>query len=136
MEQPIYLLDTNTASYLIKGKHNSVRARLQSLPMHDICISVITEAELRHGVAKVPEAKHLPERVEQFLRHVTVLPWESSCAQSYAHLRASCERKGCPLSNLDMLIAAHAMAVDAILVTHDKGFDAVREHIRLEDWVD
>ena len=80
---PRYLLDTNTASYAIKGNVASVRARLLSTPMAEIGISVITEAELRFGVARLPAAVRLKSLVEEFLLRVEVLPWNSDAARHY-----------------------------------------------------
>ncbi len=72
-----YLLDTNTASYVIKGNVPRVRERLQRVPAADIAISVITEAELRFGVARLPNAKRLSVAVEEFLKYVEIYPWNS-----------------------------------------------------------
>jgi tRNA(fMet)-specific endonuclease VapC len=128
-----YLLDTNTASYVIKGYPGQVRERLVKVPMAQIAISAVTEAELRFGVARRPEAARLRTAVEEFLLRVDVLPWDSEAAQHYAQLRADLERDGKPMGNLDMMIAAHALAVRAVLVTHDRVFRHVR-HLRMDDW--
>ena len=84
-----YLLDTNTASYVIKGNFPRVRERLLKVPMAEVGISVVTEAELRFGVARRPEAATLKMVVEEFLLRVEVLPWNSEAAQHYARIRAS-----------------------------------------------
>ena len=118
----LYMLDTNTASCVIKGTPPSVRERLLELPMASICISAITRGELLHGVAGKPEAIHLPQIVREFLLRVEILAWDSSAAEVYGTLRAECERDGTPLGNLDMLIAAHSVSADAVLVTHDRAF--------------
>ncbi len=128
-----YLLDTNTASYAIKGNVASVRARLLSTPMAEIGISVITEAELRFGVARLPSAIRLKGLVEEFLLRVEVLSWTSDAARHYAEIRAALERSGRPMGNMDMLIAAHALAVEAVLVTHDRVFRRVKG-LKIEDW--
>jgi len=128
-----YLLDTNIASYVIKGNVPRVRERLVRVPMSEVGISVITEAELRFGVAKKPEAARLSLAVEEFLLRVETLPWDSDAAKSYARLRADMERIGEPMGNLDMMIAAHALAAQAVLVTHDRVFHRVKQ-LRIEDW--
>src|ERR1017187_1099804 len=94
-----YLLDTNTASYVIKGNFPRVRERLLKVPMADVGISVVTEAELRFGVARRPEAAMLRKVVEGFLVRVEVLPWDSSAAQHYARIRAALEKEGEPMGN-------------------------------------
>jgi tRNA(fMet)-specific endonuclease VapC len=128
-----YLLDTNMASYVIKGNFPSVRQRLLAVPMADVGISAVTEAELRFGVARRPEAGRLAIAVGEFLVRVDVLPWGSEAARQYAELRAALERRGEPMGNLDMMIAAQALASEAALVTHDRAFRRVKG-LRVEDW--
>ena len=128
-----YLLDTNTVSYVIKGNFPHVRQRLMQVPIREVGISVITEAELRFGVARLPQATKLAIVVEEFLRRVEVLVWDSQAAQRYAQLRAALEERGEPMGNLDLMIAAQAIAADAILVTNDRGFRKVKG-LRIEDW--
>jgi tRNA(fMet)-specific endonuclease VapC len=128
-----YLLDANMASYVIKGNFPRVRERLVRVPMADIGISVVTEAELRFGVARKTEASRLGAAVEEFLLRVEILTWNSEAARSYAAIRASLERAGEPMGNLDMMIAAQALAAQVVLVSHDHVFRRVKQ-LRLEDW--
>ena len=128
-----YLLDTNMASYVIKGNVPRVRERLLKMPMAEVGISVITEAELRFGVARKPEAVRLKTAIEEFLLRVEVLPWDSEAARHYALIRATLERTGEPMGNLDMMIAAQALAAQAVLVTHDRVFRRVKG-LKVEDW--
>ena len=130
-----YLLDTNTASYLIKGNFPRVRERLLKVPMAEIGISVVTEAELRFGVARLPEAVKLRTVVEEFLLRVEVLPWTSKVTKHYARIRAALEKDGEPMGNLDMMIAAQAVAADAVLVTHDRVFRRVKG-LKCVDWTE
>jgi tRNA(fMet)-specific endonuclease VapC len=128
-----YLLDTNMASYVIKGNIPRVRERLLKVPMAQVLISAVTEAELRFGVARRPEAVRLGTAVEEFLLRVDRLPWGSEAAQHYARVRAALEREGKPIGNLELMIAAHALAARAVLVTNDRVFRRVRE-LTIEDW--
>lgn len=128
-----YLLDTNTASYAIKGNVPRVRERLQRLPLSDVAISVITEAELRFGVAKNPGASRLATVVEEFLRFIEIRPWDSDAAREYADMRATIEREGHPMGNLDLMIAAHAKALGVALVTSDRVFQRMRG-LTVENW--
>jgi len=130
----LYLLDTNIASYIIKGKPAVVREHLQNVPMASVCISSITEAELLWGVAKKPEAKRLALTVQEFILRVDVLPWDSKAAETYARLRTACENEGKPLGNMDMLIAAHSLAANAVLVTSDQAFYQIKHLLTLLDW--
>ena len=128
-----YLLDTNTSSYIINGKLPAARRRLARHDLSQIAVSVVTEGELRFGVARRPAAIGLAELVEAFLCQVTILPWESPAAATYAHLRAKLERDGKPLGALDMMIAAHALSLDLVLVTSDRAFGRVPDLV-VEDW--
>jgi len=128
-----HLLDTNIASYAIKGNVPHVRERLLRVPMSEVGISVITEAELRFGVARKPAAAQLKLAVKEFLVRVEILPWDSAAAKRYAELRSMLEDAGTPISNFDLMIAAQALAVGATLVTHDRAFRRVK-HLKIEDW--
>jgi tRNA(fMet)-specific endonuclease VapC len=128
-----YLLDTNTASYVIKGNIPSVRERLLKVPMARLAISTVTEAELLFGAARKPEAAQLKIAVDEFLLRVEALPWDSTAARYYADVRAALERSGAPMGNLDMMIAAHALALEAVLVTNDRAFRRL-SRLKLENW--
>ena len=127
-----YLLDTNIASYIIKG-NPVVRQRLVAIPIHEVAISAVTEGELRYGVARLPAGTRLNTIVEEFVIRVAVHPWDSAAAQEYGQLRAALERAGNTLGNLDTMIAAHALARGSVLVTHDKAFARVKG-LKIEDW--
>ena len=129
-----YLLDTNTVSYVIKGNFPRVRERLLKTAMAEVGISVVTEAKLRFGLARRPEASKLKIAVEEFLLRVEILPWDSEAAGHYAHIRAALENEGEPMGNLDLMIAAQALAAHATLITHDREFRRVNG-LRIEDWI-
>jgi len=128
-----YLLDTNIASYIIKG-HAAVRQRLVAVPIHEIAISSVTEGELRYGAARMPATARLHAIVEEFLIRVAIHAWDSAAAQEYGRVRAALERSGAALGNLDTMIAAHALARGSVLVTHDKAFARVKG-LKIEDWI-
>lgn len=132
---PRYLLDTNTASYIIKGNVPGVRERLLKVPMSRLLISAVTEAELLYGAARKREAVRLKTVVDEFLLRVDSLPWDSNAARRYADLRAALETAGTPMGNLDMMIAAHALAAGAVLVTSDRAFRRLK-HLKIEDWTE
>jgi tRNA(fMet)-specific endonuclease VapC len=126
------MLDTNSVSHLIKGQP-AIAQRVVSTSMSSLCVSAITEGELLFGLAKRPAAKRLHLAVRELLRRVDVLPWEGNAADQYGALRADLERRGKLLSPLDLLIAAHALSVDAVLVTNDRTFTQV-SGLEVEDW--
>jgi tRNA(fMet)-specific endonuclease VapC len=126
-----YLLDTNTASHVIKG-NPSVDRRL--LKVQQVAISAVTEGELRYGVAKNAAATRLNSIIEDFCSRVTILPWDSEAAREYGRLRTALEQGGRPMGNLDMMIGAHALALDLVLVTHDEAFKRIKQ-LKIEDWM-
>ncbi len=101
--------------------------------MEQVHISSITEAELRYGAARRPDATKLHEIIEEFLLRTTILAWDSTAAQEYGLLRASLERAGQPIGNLDLMIAVHALAIGAILVTNDRAFARIKK-LKTENW--
>ena len=131
---PLYLLDTNTVSHLIK-RHPQVTQHLLAVPMHSVCISAITAGELAFGLAKRPEAVALKAAVNEFLRRIEVLPWDDAVAQTYGTLRALMQSNGTPLAALDMQIAAHALQLKAALISSDRAMAQVPE-LLVEDWTD
>jgi len=128
-----YLLDTNIASYVIKGNIPAVRRRIVQVPMAQLAISAVTEGELRYGTARQPDAARLRTIVDEFLLRMTILPWDSEAAQHYGQIRAALEREGQPMGNLDMMIAAHALALGAVLVTNDQALARIKQ-LKVEDW--
>jgi tRNA(fMet)-specific endonuclease VapC len=128
-----YLLDTNIASYIIKGNIPAVRRRLLRVPIEQVAISTVTEGELRYGVARRPEATQLQKIVEEFLLRVAILPWDSEAARQYGDLRASLENAGLTMGNLDLMVGAHALGLGAILVTNDRAFTRIKK-LKIEDW--
>jgi tRNA(fMet)-specific endonuclease VapC len=110
-----------------------VRQRLVATPIHEVSISSVTEGELRFGAARLPGAARLNAIIEEFLIRVAIHAWDSAAAQEYGRVRAALERTGAALGNLDTMIAAHALARGAVLVTHDKAFARVKG-LKIEDW--
>lgn len=132
-----FMLDTNMASYVIKGNPPQVRRHLAALPMDSIVVSAVTQAELLYGLARKGHPAAFANLIREFLLRVQVLPWGSDAATVYGKLRASCAAAGITLGALDMMIAAHAVAAKTILVTHDKAFSLVPDGaLVVEDWVD
>lgn len=130
-----YLLDTNILSSLIKDPQGAVTKRLVQLDAEDICTSIVVACELRYGAAKRGSAV-LTQRVENLLDALAVLPFDSEADRHYADIRAALEREGRAIGGNDLLIAAHARALDLTLVTHKlREFERV-PGLRLEDWLD
>jgi len=131
----LYLLDTNTVAYIVDGRSRAARATMSAVIHHSVvAISAITEGELLYGLARKPEAARLRAAIEALLSVVQILPWDSSAARAYGTLRARMRAAGKSLSNMDMLIAAHAIAADAILVTRDAAFYQVEALRPAANW--
>lgn len=127
-----YMLDTNTISHLVKRQPN-VTQHLVSVPTDALCMSAITAGELLYGLARRPEAVQLQAAVTELLRRVDVLQWDVSAAEQYGNIRAELQRTGRSLGSLDLLIAAHALATGAVLVTNDRAFSQIAL-LQIEDW--
>lgn len=129
----LLMLDTDTASYIMRGVPELPRRRLVEAANAEICVSAITEGELRFGIAKRGASRKMLTALEDLLRRIRVISWDSAAASAYAELRSRQKAEGRPLSTLDMVIAAHAVAVDATLVTADRAFHSVR-NLEIRDW--
>ncbi|ECH8185864.1 type II toxin-antitoxin system VapC family toxin [Salmonella enterica subsp. houtenae] len=127
----MYMLDTNTVSHFFR-QNAKVVAKFHDIPPSRICISSLTEAELRYGIAK-RKSKSLTELVEAFLETVKIMAWDSQAAERYGILRADMERSGRVMGTLDQLIAAHAGSSGMIIVTNDAAFSMV-PGLLIEDW--
>ncbi len=131
----LYMLDTNMVSYIARGRSAAARARLLGLNEDEIaCISAITEAEIRYGLAKRPEATALKLLMDGFLASIRILPWGRDEAQAYGVLRAKLEASGISLGNMDIMIAAHAVTSGAVLVTNDKALGQTLDLHASSNW--
>jgi tRNA(fMet)-specific endonuclease VapC len=132
-----YLLDTNVLSDLLKNPQGKVAQRISSLPSEKrdaLATSIIVSAELRYGVAK-SGSLILARRVDQLLDALEVLPLEPKADQHYGRIRSQQEKVGTVIGGNDLLIAAQALAIDAILVTDNiREFKRVKG-LRVENWL-
>ena len=135
MTDVIYMLDTNTVSYLLRSQNNGIKSNLVKAGISNVCISSLTEAELLYGLSQNPGAVALKKIVDGFITRVDRVPWGSDAARCYADLRSSSKTKGFTLSNMDMLIGAHSISLGATLVTSDKAFSHLTEWINIVNWV-
>ena len=132
----LYMLDTDTVSYLIKGKSPSVEGRLAELSPATVCISVMTRAEMLYGLKRLPDEHRLHLLVRQFLKTIRVLPWDAEAADWYAEIRHQLTSSGQPIGELDMMIAAHALSAGAILVTNNgRHHERIEAPLVVENWV-
>jgi tRNA(fMet)-specific endonuclease VapC len=130
----MYMLDTNICIYIIKKRPVSLLEKFNSIPMDNLCISVVTYAELEYGVERSSSKKMNQAIVEDFISHLTVAPWDMQAARQYGKIRASLEKKGTPIGNMDLLIAAHALSQNCTLVSNNlREFKRVN-NLEYENW--
>lgn len=130
-----YLLDTNVISHIMQGRDALLLARLTQVPVGQVVMSSITLAELEYGLHRKGQPVQLRNALTQVLLHMDVLPWDEAVATCYGEFCATLEAQGINLSDFDMMIAAHAVAVNATLVSRDKAFAQVPvERLSLEIW--
>jgi tRNA(fMet)-specific endonuclease VapC len=128
------MLDTNVCIYVIKQHPAAVIKRFASHPVGDIGISVITLAELEHGVTKSSRPAKNREALDQFVSPLEVAAFDRPAAAAYGKLRTALEKRGQPIGSLDLMIAAHALSLDVRLVTHNVREFGKVPGLRIEDW--
>jgi len=138
MAPRLYMLDTNICSYIMRGVPDVVR-RLKSVDLNGdrLVISAIAYSELRDGALGAQASEKHVRMVDDFIRRLDgILPWDRAAVEQTAIIRSTLRRTGTPIGPNDSAIAGHALAVGAIMVTHN-----VREFIRvsgltIEDWTE
>jgi tRNA(fMet)-specific endonuclease VapC len=131
---PRFMLDTDTCSYIMKRSHPQVLKRLQSVPVGDVCMSVVTKAELLYGVELSPRRAQDAAALTAFLPYVEALDLTDDATTHYAEIRADLKKRGAMIGANDLFIAAHARARGLTLVTNNVAeFERVRG-LSLENW--
>lgn len=126
------MLDTDISSYVIRRRPAAVAEHFER-HAQELCVSVITAAELRFGAEKAGRPG-LSDLVEAYLARVAILDWTNAVTFHYARLRTVLERAGTPIGNLDLLIAAHARAEEAIVVTNNVEHFTAVPGLTVENW--
>jgi len=129
------LLDTNICIYIINAKPPGVLERFRRYRIGDIGLCSVVAAELAFGVAKSGSARNR-QALEMFLAPLTVLPFDDAAVWVYGDLRADLERRGTPIGSLDTMIAAHALSLQASLVTNNAREFSKVPGLRLDNWVE
>jgi tRNA(fMet)-specific endonuclease VapC len=104
-----------------------------SVPLSALAVSSVTAGEIHYGVAKRPQATTLAKLVREFLRYTDILPWSDAVAPHHGTLRAALEAKGVTIAPFDLMIAAHALSIDATLVSADHALLQI-DILKIEDW--
>ena len=132
----MYLLDTDLCSFAAQPTHTRLRERLLEIPSEQLAISAVTYAEILFGLEDKRVGVRRIAAVEEVLRSVQILDWPRSAAPIYGHFRAQLKRSGQPTGDMDLLIASHAIAIDATLVTNNvRHFGRIGVPLRVENWL-
>jgi tRNA(fMet)-specific endonuclease VapC len=131
-----YLLDTNICIAMVRNKPADAIKKLTSHKPGDVGVSVVTVAELVHGAQKSNQPEQNMAALDQFLLPLEVADFDQSAAIAYGQLRANLEKKGTLIGSMDMLIAAHALSLGAVLITNNtREFQRV-PNLKIEDWLE
>jgi tRNA(fMet)-specific endonuclease VapC len=131
------VIDTDIASYVIKGRHPVVDVRFTAADPARLCISAVTQAELLYGLKALDPAHRLHLAVHRFLREIAIMPWDSDAATAHADIRHLLVSGGNAIGEMDMMIAAHAIALGAVLVTNNvRHYGRLSPMLAIENWVD
>jgi tRNA(fMet)-specific endonuclease VapC len=129
------MLDTNICIYIIKNKPKSVKERFKEFEIGELCISTITVSELMYGAFKSNFVEKNIKAIESFLMPFDIVDYDFMASVEYGKIRASLEKKGQVIGNMDMQIAGHALALDLVLVTNNtREFERI-DRLRLDNWV-
>lgn len=134
MKSLTHLLDTNILSELIRHPQGVIAGKIRQQGEDTVCTSLIVAAEIRYGCAKKGSTK-LTAQANAILEAITILPLEPPMDEAYGHIRQALEAKGHPIGPNDLLIAAHALCHDLIMVTaNETEFSRVPE-LKVENWL-
>jgi tRNA(fMet)-specific endonuclease VapC len=128
------MLDTNICIYVIKRRPVEVLRRLREVPVSEVGVSSITVSELAYGVARSTRPAQNRAALSQFLAPLETVAYGDGAAAAYGGIRATLERQGTPIGPLDLLIAAHALALGSTLVTNNEREFARVPGLSVENW--
>ena len=132
----LFMLDTDTCIFLMRGDSPALAAKVQSVPLQQQVMSAVTFAELTYGVQVSAAAKRKQNQsvLDSLVLHLAVLDWPQDAAKHYAEIRADLKKRGAQLGAADLMIAAHARAMGAIVVTNNlNDFERVKG-LEVENW--
>jgi tRNA(fMet)-specific endonuclease VapC len=130
-----FMLDTDSCIALIKRKPVGILRKITSLGPGDVGISMITLAELRYGVAKSAQKERNSQALDEFLLPLEIADFDETAADAYGKVRAALEKAGTPIGPLDTQIGAHALSLNAVLVTHNTREFRRIPGLAVEDWL-
>ncbi len=129
-----YMLDTNICIGLIRHKPQSLIEQLTACAPGEVGVSSITIAELAHGAQKSNQVEQNLSALEQFLFPLEVADFDQRASVAYGFVRAFLEREGNVIGSMDMLIGAHALSLNVIMVTNNTDEFRRIPNLKIEDW--
>ena len=129
-----YMLDTNICMYIIKQKPQNIIERFRQTQVSEIGISSITLSELEYGVMKSAKPEQNKLALAQFVAPIEISAYDDVAAQHYGKIRARLERQGTPIGSFDMLIAAHALSINSVLITNNESEFKRVSNLKIENW--
>ena len=133
----MWMLDTNICSYVLRRHPLTVKAHFDQVGPDQLAISTVVLAELLFGAAQHPtKGAEIRQDIDDMARRLEVMPWSAQAAEEYGRLRALLQRQGTPIGNMDLLIAAHALAEGAVLVTNNQREFGRVPGLQLENWME
>jgi tRNA(fMet)-specific endonuclease VapC len=133
---PAYMLDTDISSYIMKRSDAGVLRKLQTVAVSDVCVSVITKAELMYGVEVSSRRQQDQVALDAYLRHVAVLDFPGEAAVEYGQIRGDLKARGAMIGGNDLLIAAHARCLGITLVTNNTREFGRGLGLKMENWAE
>ena len=130
-----YFLDTNICIYFLTGRYPSLLSKMMSHDPEDIKIPAIVKGELIHGAEKSLRCEENTEKISAFLLPFEIVPFDEPAADCYGRIKAVLEKNGTPIGPNDLIIAAAALANDAVLVTNNPAEFGRVNGLRLENWI-
>ncbi len=131
----LYMLDTDTCAFVLRRTSDALLERIQAVPVAQQVMSVVTYAELLYGVQVSSKKKANQAAVEALTLHLAILEWTRDAARYYAQIRADLKRKGAMIGASDLMIAAHARSLGAVVVTNNTKDFARVKGLEIENWL-
>ena len=131
----VFMLDTDTCAFILRRTSDALLARIQVVPVAQQVMSVVTYAELLYGVQVSSKKKANQAAVDALAGHLAILAWPQDAAMRYAEIRADLKKKGSMIGANDLLIAAHARSIGAIVVTNNTKDFARVKGLRVDNWM-
>ena len=129
-----YMLDTNICIYIIKQKPKNIIERFRQAQVSEIGVSSTTLSELEYGVMKSAKSEQNKLALVQFIAPIEISAYDDVAAQHYGKIRAHLERQGTPIGSLDMLIAAHALSQNSVLITNNESEFKRVSNLKIGNW--